>query len=419
MVLSSIFIYIIMFLAVYVQIFFLVTFLEHRKKLIIRKDPISLSRYPSVTIIVPCYNEEHTVFRSVKSLLELDYPKDKLHLVLVDDGSTDRTFSILKSFENKANIKIYHKKNGGKYTALNLGLLNTQTEFVGCLDSDSLVHPQALKRIMSTFTNGNNLSAVIPSALVYSPSNILEKAQKVEYDLIVYSKKMLGFLGGLHVTPGPFSIFRKKVFDELGPYRKAYNTEDQEIALRMHENGYRIDNCHDAFIYTLAPNTISSLLSQRVRWLCGFLYNLFDYKHLLFNKKFGNLAFFTLPSGLIAILGVILMFSLFISNFISFILRQMVKINIIGMPFNLNSFRLDFFFINTNSLLFIVIFTYLIISFSLFIGKRISEGKSQLPIGVLYLLPLYGFVAPFWIAKSIWNVVFKRELIWGTKAAVL
>ncbi len=409
----------IMFLAVYVQIFFLVTFLEHQKKLIIRKDPIDLSKYPSVTIIVPCYNEERTVFRSIKSLLELDYPKNKLNLILVDDGSTDGTFSILKRFKNKKNIKIYHKENGGKYTALNLGLLNTETEFVGCLDSDSLVHSQALKRIMSTFATDKDLSAVIPSALVYSPRNILERAQKAEYDLIVYSKKMLGLLGGIHVTPGPFSIFRKKVFDELGPYRKAYNTEDQEIALRMHENGYRIDSCHDAYVYTFAPNTIGRLFSQRVRWLCGFLYNLSDYRHLLFKKKFGNLAFFTLPSGIISILGVILMFSLLMSNFISFILRQFVKIDVVGFPPSLSSLKLDFFFINTHSLLFIMIFIYLLISFSLFIGKKIAEGKSQLPIGVFYLFPLYGIIAPLWITKSILNVVFKRELIWGTKTSSL
>lgn len=408
-----------MFLAVYVQIFLFVTFLEHRNKLITKSGLINLSRYPSVTIIVPCYNEEHAVFRSLKSLFELDYPKDKLHLILVDDGSTDGTLSILKRFEKKKNVEIYHKENGGKYTALNLGLSKTKTEFVGCLDSDSLVHPQALKRIINTFAVNENLSAVIPSALVHNPLNMLEKAQKTEYDLIVFSKKMLGFLGGLHVTPGPFSIFKKKVFDELGPYRKAYNTEDQEIALRMQEGGYKIDNCHDAYVYTLAPNTIKKLFAQRVRWLCGFLYNLFDYKHLLFKKKFGHLGFFTLPSGLISVFGVVLMFSLLISNIISFTLKQIVKIQAIGIQTNFSSFKFDFFFINTNLLLFIIIFTYLMIVVALFIGKRISNGKPRFPIDVLYFLPLYGVLAPFWIMKSVWNVVFKRELVWGVKTPSL
>ena len=408
-----------MFLAVYVQIFLFVTFLEHRDKLVIRDGSINLSRYPSVTVIVPCYNEERTVFRTIKSLLKLDYPKNKLHLILVDDGSTDGTLAILRRFEKKDNIEIYHKENGGKYTALNLGLLNTKTEFVGCLDSDSLVHPQALKRIMSTFAVNINLSAVIPSALVYNPRNILERAQKTEYDLIVFSKKMLGFLGGLHVTPGPFSIFKKKVFDELGPYRKAYNTEDQEIALRMHESGYRIDSCHDAYVYTLAPNTIKKLFVQRVRWLCGFLYNLSDYKHLLFRKKFGNLAFFTLPSGLISVFGVMLMFSLLLSNIISFVSKQIVKIQAVGIQANLSSFKIDFFFINTQSLLFIAIFTYLMVIIALFLGKRISEGRSRFPIDVLYFLPLYGILAPFWITKSIWNVIFRQELVWGIKTPPL
>ena len=82
---------------------------------------------------------------------------------------------------------------------------------------------------------------------------------------------MLGFLGGIHVTPGPFSIFRKKVFDELGPFRKAHNTEDQEIALRMQEHGYRIEHCVDAYVYTVSPNTVGKLYRQRLRWVYGFI----------------------------------------------------------------------------------------------------------------------------------------------------
>jgi hypothetical protein len=81
--------YILTFLSVYVQVFFLVTFLENRKKIVTRKGKIQLANYPSVTIIVPCWNEEKSIFKSVNSLLHIYYPQDKLKIFLIDDGSTE------------------------------------------------------------------------------------------------------------------------------------------------------------------------------------------------------------------------------------------------------------------------------------------------------------------------------------------
>lgn len=409
---SSFFIYPILFFGVYVQVFLFVTFLERRKEIVVRKGSIDLKTYPTVTVIVPCYNEENTVSKTVHSLLELDYPKDRLNLMLIDDGSKDRTHDVLKSFEG-GNISVYKKENGGKHTALNLGLTYTKTEYVGCLDSDSSVHPQALKRIMALFLENVILSAVVPSVLVRDPRGIVQKAQKAEYDLAVYNKRMLGFLGGIHVTPGPFSIFKKKVFDELGPYRKAHNTEDQEIALRMHQNGYKIDNCPDAYVYTFAPDTVYKLYKQRLRWIYGFLRNMVDYKHLIFSKKFGNLGFFTLPSGIISLVGVVAMFLFFINNIVSFVLKKILQIKTVGLSTTFSgTWKPDVFFIDTRALMFVIIATYFMLVVAMFVGKRISEGRSRLPVDILYLIPLYTLVAPFWIIKAFWNASLSKESSW-------
>jgi cellulose synthase/poly-beta-1,6-N-acetylglucosamine synthase-like glycosyltransferase len=409
---SNVVFYIATFFSVYLQVFLLITFLENRKKIVVNTLHLELEKYPGVTVVVPCYNEEKTIFRTVHSLLELDYPKDKLHLILIDDGSTDNTFSILKQFEDRDNIKVIKKENGGKHTAQNLGLEHTETPFVGCLDSDSLVHPQALKRIMNTFSKDESVSAVIPSILVTSSKNIVEKVQKAEYDLIVFNKKMFSFLSAIHVTPGPFAIFKKKVFDEIGPYRHAHNTEDQEIALRMHKHGYKIENCSDAYVYTSVPKTISRLYQQRVRWTYGFFRNMIDYRDLFFKKKFGNLGFLTLPSGIISFSGVIVMFVLLVANFISFISKKILEIKTIGMSASFGIFKFDFFFINTKTLLFMTIFTYILLIIAIFIGKKMTEGKSGFPFEVLYLVPFYGFFAPFWIIRSFWNAIFKKESSW-------
>src|SRR3989338_2089028 len=128
--------YVLIFLSVYVQVFFFLTFLENRKKIVIRNGKIKLSKYPAVTIAVPCWNEEKTIYKTVRSLLNLNYPKDKIKIFLIDDGSTDGTWNAILKFSKYPNIRIFHKENGGKYTALNLGLKHVQTDFLCCLDAD-------------------------------------------------------------------------------------------------------------------------------------------------------------------------------------------------------------------------------------------------------------------------------------------
>jgi cellulose synthase/poly-beta-1,6-N-acetylglucosamine synthase-like glycosyltransferase len=404
-------IYVFTFLSVYVQVFFLVTFLERRKNILVRSEPIELKEYPGVTIIVPCYNEEKTIAGTIDSLLDLDYPKDKLQIMIIDDGSKDNTWKVIQEFEKYPNIKILHKENGGKYTALNLGLEKVETPFLGCLDSDSFVDSQALKRIMTYFDDQDTM-AVAPSIIVDKPKNIIQGAQKAEYDMAVYNKKMLAFLGGIHVTPGPFSIFRKKVFEDLGPYRHAHNTEDQEIALRMQEHHYKIEHCPDAYVYTIAPNTVKKLYRQRLRWIYGFIRNAIDYKRLFFKKKYGTIAFFTLPSGVISILSVIFLFIMIIYNFINFLIHKITQISILGFHSTFSGAHFDPFFFNVKTIVLISIILYTSIVISLLIGRKMLEGRYRISFDIFYFVIIYSVVAPFWVLKAIFNALVSRESSW-------
>jgi len=385
--------------------------LEKRKNILIRKESIELDEYLGVTIIVPCYNEEKTIKNTIDSLLDLDYPKDKLKIIIIDDGSKDNTWQVIQEFTKYENIKVFHKKNGGKYTALNLGLEKVETPFLGCLDSDSLVDKEALKRIMTYFEDKDTM-AVAPSIIVDNPKNILQGAQKAEYDMAVYNKKMLAFLGGIHVTPGPFSIFRKKVFDDLGPYRHAHNTEDQEIALRMQEHHYKIEHCPDAYVYTIAPNTIGKLYRQRQRWIYGFIRNAIDYRRLLFRKKYGTIAFFTLPSGIISVLSVVFLFSMLFYNFINFIVRKVTQINVVGVSNSFSGSNFDLFFFDTKTIVFISIILYTSIIVSLLIGRTILEGKPRISFDLFYFMIIYSVIAPFWILIALFNAIRSKESSW-------
>jgi len=395
-------------------VFFLVTFFEKRKKIVKNPPVLELKSYPTVTVVVPCYNEAATIDKTLNSLLSMDYPKDKLRLFLIDDGSKDNTWEIIKAYDNGFNIFSFTKPNGGKHTALNLALEKTDSEFFGCLDSDSLVHPQALKRILGYFERDPKTMAVCPSIIVYDPKNFIQHAQSIEYDMSIYTKKMLGFMGGIHVTPGPFSIFRKRVFDELGPYRKAHNTEDQEIALRMQEHGYKIDHCPDAYIYTSTPNTVAKLYRQRLRWIYGFIKNLIDYRRLLFKKKYGTVAIFTLPSGLVGVIGVVFLFANVSWNIVRFVYTKVQEIQIVGWGniFKFGGFHFDWFFFNTRAVLFFSLTMYILIVVSLLIGRKLAEGKSGFPISIIYYFIIYSVVAPFWMLRALYNAIRSKESSW-------
>lgn len=402
------------FVAVYIQIFFLITFLEKRKKIYKNPPVLNLKSYPTVTVVVPCYNESATINKTIASLLDMDYPKDKLKLFLVDDGSKDNTWEIIKAYDNGQNIFSFTKPNGGKHTALNFSLEKNTSEFFGCLDSDSLVHPQALKRILGYFERDPKTMAVCPSIIVYNPKNFIQHAQSIEYDMSIYTKKMLGFMGGIHVTPGPFSIFRTRVFDELGPYRKAHNTEDQEIALRMQEHGYKIDHCPDAYVYTSTPDTVIKLYRQRLRWIYGFIKNLIDYRHLLFKKKYGTVALFTLPSGLVGVTGVVFLFANISWNIIRLIHSKIIQIQVMGWQnfFKFGNFSFDWFFFNTRAILFFSLTMYILVVISLLLGRKLAENKTGFPISMFYYFIIYSVIAPFWMLRALYNAIISKESSW-------
>ncbi len=404
--------YTLAFLSVYVQVFFFITFLENRKKIIIREGKIKLKSYPPVTIVVPCWNEEKTLEATVNSILNLNYPKDKIHIFLVDDGSTDGTWNVINRFANYPNIKTFRKENGGKHTALNLGIEHAETEFFGGLDADSIVHPESLVRIMSSFENDPTAMAVAPSVTVYTPKNFLQNAQKAEYDMGVYFKRMLGFLNAIPVTPGPLTIFRTKVFEDLGPYRHGHNTEDMEIAYRMQKNHYRIEYCNDAFVYTNSPASVAKLYKQRLRWIYGFLNNTIDYHHVLFRKKYGNFSFFTLPMGIISVVSIIYLFAKIIGSIGYYIYSKIQVWNALGWHLSFGKPNFDFFFFNAQSFSFLIILVYSLVLFAIMFGRRMTNEKNLLTLNALYYFPVFSIIAPFWFIKAIFSTIIKRKPAW-------
>ena len=406
---GDIIIYISSFVGLYVLIlWFLVLWQDKGNffKLKLKKN------YPFVCIIVPCFNEEKTIIKTVNSLAKLDYPKHKLEIFVVDDGSTDRTYQKAKTLEEKyKQVKVFRKENGGKYTALNYGLTKTKAEFVGCLDADSFVPPNALRIVMSYFDN-DNIMAVTSSVKVNRPKNILQELQEVEYLFNVCLRKVFSLLNSIIVTPGPFSIYRKEVFDKVGLFRHGYYTEDLEIALRLQNNHCQIANAPNVCAYTVSPCSWKKLYQQRKRWYYGLIRNAWDYRNILANKKHKDLGLFILPMTFASIILFFLAMFYFIFHFIARGIRQILSWQAIGFDFSQTEFRLDWFFLNTQAIVFIWPLLLGLTIGIVLLGKKLSYDKSKLKKKFLFFILLHPIMYFIWWLAAIQAVVLKKENKW-------
>ena len=400
-----------LFITLFFEVFLLITYFEVKEELGWEDKYVgkNIKWFPTVTIIVPCFNEELTVESTISSLLNLDYPREKLSIIVVDDGSTDGTRSRLMQFKDRSQINLLWKKNGGKHTALNLALKLVESDLVGCLDADSFVNTNALKKIVPFFDNAD-IMAVTPSIKVYNPTTVLQYVQKVEYSWGIFLRRMLSSLGALYVTPGPFSIFRTKVFQELGGYRHAHHTEDLEMALRLQKNHYKIVNSHGAHVYTTTPFKFPALFKQRVRWTYGFLNNVIDYKELFFNRKYGHIGLFILPIATSSIFSTLYLAARILWNNLSSVFDTLTKFQIIGFSWKSPTF--DWFFINTGVVPFLTLSAIILTFVILYLAIKLTDGKFTVTRGIFYYLIIYVFIVPLWLTKAVFSTVFKRQISW-------
>ncbi|MFZ2831745.1 MAG: glycosyltransferase family 2 protein [Minisyncoccia bacterium] len=403
--------YIFLFFSLYLEVFFLITFFEEREKIAGEKPTDEkLSSYPSTTIIVPCWNEEKTVSGTIESLLSLNYPKNKLNITIIDDGSTDNTWHVIQKFRNNPQISLIKKENGGKHTAVNLGIAESTSELVGCLDADSFVEKNALLEIARAFNEDREMMAATPMLIVHEPKTILQKLQKAEYHAGAFLKRILSPLDAIYVTPGPFSIFRRSVFTTIGLYKKAHNTEDMEFALRMQMHHMRIRNVHTAHVHTTTPNTLYKLYRQRLRWAYGIMKNTLDYRFMLFRREYGILGMISLPLSFFGVFIFLYNFGFIMFHTIRAGIAKWVEISVTGVSALIPHF--NSFYLNTD---FMALLAYVLFGIGLVIiwnGVKLAEGRFRPSFGIIYFIVLYGLIAPFWFARAVFNVALSKGTNW-------
>ncbi|MHA1832290.1 MAG: glycosyltransferase [Candidatus Helarchaeota archaeon] len=266
---------------------FFVLYADNKEKLF--KIP-KMNKFPSLSILIPAYNEEKTIGDTIKLIKKMKYPK-KFEIIVINDGSTDDTGRVAKSFKG---IKVIDKPNGGKANALNLGLKYAKGEIIAVVDADSYPGENSLLNAVPFFVE-KNVAAVTTSIFVKSPKNIIERLQRIEYIMIVWARKLLECIDSVYVTPGVLSLYRKEALEKVGKFDEKNLTEDIEIAWRLIYNGYKIKMSLNAENATRVPNNIKDWWHQRLRWNVGGLQTCLKYLNTFMKKDFKSLGLFILP----------------------------------------------------------------------------------------------------------------------------
>lgn len=250
---------------------------------------------PPVAVIIPGYNEDKVICRTIRSVLASDYKH--LQVIVIDDGSTDHTAKVVqKAFSKNSRVTFVAKENGGKSSALNLGISMTDAEVIICLDADTIFAKDTISRLVPHF-HDPRVGAVAGNVKVGNRTNPLTIWQSVEYITSQnFDRRAYSALNSVSVVPGAVGAWRKSAVIEAGGYDTDTIAEDTDLTFRIRLLGYHVHTENSALAYTEAPDTIQTLAKQRFRWAFGTLQSLWKHRDMLFKKKYGAFSMFVMPA---------------------------------------------------------------------------------------------------------------------------
>ncbi len=252
---------------------------------------------PRVAVLIPAYNEEKVIRRTIRAALASDYPN--LRVIVIDDGSKDRTLEMARGAftleQSTGRVLILTKENSGKAEALNFGLQHLQGEeiFVG-IDADTVIAPDAISRLVPHFLNPK-IGAVAGNAKVGNRVNLWTRWQALEYITSQnFERRALNTLGAVSVVPGAIGAWRTSAVIEAGGYHTDTVAEDADLTMALLQNGYRVQYEDMALAFTEAPVDANGLMRQRFRWSFGVLQSVWKHRSAFARK--GVLGWVALPN---------------------------------------------------------------------------------------------------------------------------
>jgi cellulose synthase/poly-beta-1,6-N-acetylglucosamine synthase-like glycosyltransferase len=358
------------------------------------KDGYNRHYTPMLSIIVPAHNEEETIEKTIQSLLEADYPNKEI--IIVDDGSTDRTYELALPYARKGLLKLLkrEKASGKKAVPVNYGLLFAKGDIVLIVDADTLIERNSLHRMIRPLSDPS-VGAVSGNVRVANKQNLLTQLQAYEYLVAMeMGRRFQSHVGTLLIIPGAFGAFRKRLLQETGVYDVDTITEDFDVTIKIHKMKRKVHFVSEAIAWTFVPTTWRAWVRQRERWTRGQLQTLLKHRNLFFRSYFGLAGLIGAPD--MAFMDIVILFTRTIWFFI--------------LPFFFmhNLWRLLAVFILIYVFYFINEVFLLVSAIILSPRKRDAAYLVYLPIIVLFYRPFYSLVR----IKAYLDELFKTGAKW-------
>ncbi len=264
-----------------------------------RKVPVIPGFAPRVAVLVPAYNEETVIVRTIRSVLNSDYPN--LHVIVIDDGSTDRTAEVaIQAYGADIaahKLQVMTKPNAGKAEALNYAIATLSEDFYVGIDADTVIASDAVSKLMLHFTDPR-VGAVAGNARVGNKVNLWTRWQALEYITSQnFERRALDLFDVVTVVPGAIGAWRTSAVRAGGGYPANTVAEDADLTMNLLQQGYKVIYEDQSLAFTEAPINANGLMRQRFRWSFGTLQAIFKHKRAFVNNR--AMGLFALPNILV------------------------------------------------------------------------------------------------------------------------
>jgi len=254
---------------------------------------------PPVAVLVPAYNEETVIVRTVRSVLNSTYPN--LHVVVIDDGSSDNTAEVARAAYGpeiaSGKVAVLTKPNGGKAAALNYAVARLTEEFYVGIDADTVIAPDAIARLMPHFEDPL-VGAVAGNAKVGNRVNLWTRWQALEYITSQnFERRALDLFNIVTVVPGAIGAWRTGPVKAAGGYPLNTVAEDADLTMSLLEHGLKVVYEDQSLAFTEAPIDAKGLMRQRFRWSFGTLQAVWKHRAAFLRNK--AMGLFALPNILV------------------------------------------------------------------------------------------------------------------------
>ena len=254
---------------------------------------------PRVAVLVPAYNEETVIVRTVKSVLRSDYKN--LRVIVIDDGSRDKTLQVARDAYREeialGMVTVLTKPNAGKAEALNYAINFLDEEFYVGIDADTVIAPDAISRLVCHFADPR-VGAVAGNAKVGNRVNLWTRWQALEYITSQnFERRALDLFNVVTVVPGAIGAWRTEAVRKGGCYPVNTVAEDADLTMNLLEQNYKVIYEDRALAFTEAPVTANGLMRQRFRWSFGILQAVFKHRQAFRTNR--AMGLFALPNILV------------------------------------------------------------------------------------------------------------------------